>query len=178
MRLRSNKLGMTAIELVLSISILSLLGVGLLTMLRQGMDGWASGTGKEAANSAATVALQRLTYEIRDGRTATVSGATTAQHLTVVFPLVLTDPVSHETVYDALANDPTSRSYYVSNGNLVKNVGGAVSVLARRVTSVAFVASANTVDITVQSTQQPGRRDSAYTYTQSATGRLTLRNYH
>lgn len=170
MRLRSNKLGMTAIELVLSMSILSLLGIGLLTMLMQGLRGWGNGAGNEVANGAATVALQRLTYEIRDGRTATVSNS----RLTVVFPLVLTDPVSHETNYDAFANNPTARSYYVSNGDLVRSVGGVVSVLARRVTSVAFIVSANAVDITVVSTQQMGSAPC----TQQAKGRLTLRNYH
>lgn len=172
MKLRSNKLGMTAVEMVLTMSILSLLSIGLLTMLMQGLRGWGKGAGNEVANSAATVGLQRLSYEIRDGRTAMANVYGT--RLTVVFPLALTDSLSHETIFDAYANDPTPRTYYVdTSGNLVRNVGGVVTVMARKVTRVAFFVSANAVDITVESIQQLGSEPC----TQQARGRLTLRNY-
>ena len=166
--LGSNR-GMTLIEVIVAMGILTLLGVCLLTILMQSLRGWASGAGNEAANSTATTALHRLTYDIREARSAIVSNG----QLIVTFPVVLTDPDTNEKIYDSTLDDPVPRSYYVSGGNLVRNVGGTISILRRKVSSATFVAAANSVEITLVSTQQLGTS----AVTQQATGCVTFRNY-
>lgn len=170
MRILSNKRGMTAVEVIVAMSILALVGMGLLTMLVQSLRGWGNGTSNEAANSTATTAMQRLSYDIREARSATTNGS----QLTVTFPLALADPVTHETAYDSSLNDPVTRSYYVSNGNLVRNIGGTITTLRRGVSSVSFVTTADSAEITVTATQQMGTS----VCSQQATGRVTFRNYH
>lgn len=171
MRILKHNLGMTAIEVMLSMFILALLSIGMLSMVLQGLRCWSKGAGNEAAGSSVTIALQRLAYEIRDARSATVTGS----QLVVTFPLVLTDPTTHETAYDAALDDPITRSYYISDGNLVKTVNGATTVLARRVSDIKDIqASGNGVDLTIESAQQLGTT----VCTQQATGHITLRNHH
>ena len=174
MRPLGNNRGMTLLEIVVAMGILTLLGVGLLTILMQSLRGWAGGAGNEAANSTATTALNRLTYDIREARSAVVSSG----QLIVTFPAVLTDPDTNEQIYDSTLNNPVPRSYYVTGGNLVRNVGGTISILRQGVSSATFVAAANSaansVEITLVSTQQLG----ASVCTQQATGCVTFRNYH
>jgi prepilin-type N-terminal cleavage/methylation domain-containing protein len=170
MKVLGNRRGMTLVEVIVAIGILALVGACLISTLLQGLRGWSNGAGDEAANSTATTALPRLAYDIREARSATTNGS----QLTATFPLVLTDPSSHETAYDPTANDPVTRSYYVSNGNLVRDVGGTVTILRRGVSSVLFATAANSVEITVTATQHLGTTDR----TQQATGRVGFRNYH
>ena len=166
--LGSNR-GMTLLEIVVAMGILSLLGISLLTLLMQSMRGWASGAGNEAANSTATTALHRLTYDIREARSAIVSNG----QLIVTFPAVLTDPGTNEQIYDSTLNNPVVRSYYVSGGDLVRNAGGTISILRRGVSSATFVAAGNSIEITLVSTKQLGTS----VCTQQATGCVTFRNY-
>lgn len=169
MRVFSHNRGMTLLEVVVSIGILSLLGVSMLAMLTHSLRGWASGAGNEAAGSTASTALSRLTYDIREARSAIVSG----NQLIVTFPKVLTDPNTNERIYDSTLNDPIPRYYYVTGGNLVCNAGGTTSILRRGVSSATFVPAANSVEVTLVCTQQLGTS----VCTQQATGRVTFRNY-
>lgn len=162
---------MTLIEVAMTAGILTLLGAGLLTMLMQSLRGWSSGAGDEAANSAATTALQRLAYDIREGRSATIINS----QLIVTFPKTITDPVTGEQAYDPIRNDPVTRSYYVSNGNLVCNTAGSIKILGRGISAgTTFSAASNNVDVTIVSDQRLG----AEARTQRATGHITMRNYH
>ena len=161
---------MTLIEVVVAMGILTLLGVSLLGMLMQSLRGWASGSGNEAANSTATTALHRLTFDIREGRSAVVSSG----QLIVTFPALITDTGTGEQIYDSKLNNPVPRSYYVSGGNLVRNVGGTISILRRGISSATFVAAANSIEITLVSTKQLGTS----VCTQQATGCVTFRNYY
>lgn len=171
MRLFGSKRGMTLVEVIVAMGVLALVGACLTSVLIQGLRGWSSGAGDEAANSIATTALQRLAYDIREARTATTNGST----LTVTFPLTITDPSTGQTAYDSALNDPVPRTYYVDgSGNLVRNVGGAITILRRGVTNVTFAAASNSVEITVTATQHLGTSDRIA----HATGRVTFRNYH
>jgi prepilin-type N-terminal cleavage/methylation domain-containing protein len=173
MRVLGNKRGMTLVEVIVAMGVISLLSACLLAMLMQGLRGWSSGAGDEAANSTATTALQRLAYDIREARSATANGS----QLIVTFPLTIVDPSTHETAYDATLNDPVTRSYYVdANGNLVRSVAGVTTILRRGVTSVSFGTAANSVEITVTAKQQLGRADEERT--QQASGRVSFRNYN
>ena len=171
MRHRLNNRGMTLIEVVITAGVLALLGTGLLTMLMQSLRSWSSGTSDEAANSAATTALQRLAYDIREGRSATSVGS----QLTVTFPKTITDPITGEKAYDPILNDPVTRSYYVSNGNLVRNTAGSITILGRGISdATTFSAASDYVDVTIASDQKFGTT----THTQKAVGHIAMRNFH
>ena len=172
MKIARNNLGMTVVEMMLSMFVIALLSLGLFSMLMHGLRGWSKGAGTEAAGGAAAIALQRFSNDIRDARSATVSGS----ELIVTFPRTNTDPFTNEEAYDAAANDPITRSYYVSdNGNLVRKVGTDIKVLARNVSDETTIyASGNGVQVTIVSKQQLGPTECR----QEATGHITLRNYH
>lgn len=168
MTLKRNNRGMTAVEALISLSVASAVGVALAAILSLSMSGFGSGTSKEASVNSATIALQKLANEIRDAKSATVSGGV----LTVTFPLKVQDPTTGEYVYDLSANDPVARSYYVNNGNLVRNVAGRISIVARGIVSVTFATSGRDVQITLRSEEQVGRQSAS----EEVAGRVALRN--
>ncbi|OFX14577.1 MAG: hypothetical protein A2Z18_11305 [Armatimonadetes bacterium RBG_16_58_9] len=171
MKLTNNRSGITLVEVMVSSLVLSLAGTALVAMLIGSLRGWSFGTSKDGATSYATVALQKLNNDIRDGRSAQISyeGLT----LTVTFPALVEDPVTHESMYDLSANDPVPRLYYVQNDNLLRSIGGQITVLGRGVSSASFGASGGTVTINLQATEQVGTATSS----QNVTGRIFLRNY-
>ncbi|MGQ9454423.1 MAG: hypothetical protein ACUVRS_07715 [Armatimonadota bacterium] len=131
--------------------------------------GFSSGVSHEVSISQATIALQKLANEIREAKSAAVLG----EALVVTFTLEVEDPSTGESVYDISANDPTTRTYYVSNGNLVRSVNGVVSVLARGISSATFATSGRSVYVTLTSSEQVGRK----TASAQETGRIALRNF-
>lgn len=171
MRLMRSRKGLTLIEVVVSTAILSVVAVALFSVANSTMRGLMSGSSKDALANSATLGLQKICDEIRDGKTASVSAD--GKVLTVRFPVLLTDTSTNERIYDSSTTDPTPRIYYVSDGNLVKSVSGRVSIVQRAVTSATFHISLSTVDITLSSTS--GYADQSFT--QSSQGQVTLRNY-
>lgn len=176
MKLRNNNKGMTLVEVMVSVGVLSIVGTGLLTMSVACLRSWGNGASNEVANSNVTLAVQKLAFEIREARSATVSGS----QLVAVFPKALTDPTSGEKGYDAVLNDAVTRSYYVSGGNLMRNKGGTISTLAKGISAVGngpndtkLSASGSAVDVTLWSAQQLGTS----VRNQSATAHIALRNY-
>jgi len=169
MRVFTNSRGMTAIEALISIGLLSMIGATLLAVLNQSLVGWSSGTSRDTSVSQATIAIQKLSNDIRDGKSASVSNGV----LTVVFPSVVQDAHTGERVYDLSSDDPTPRLYYVSGGNLVRNVGGTISVIGRGVSTAVFAASGGTVSVSLTCTQQVGKS----TTSQQVVGRIALRNF-
>ncbi|MGQ9580010.1 MAG: hypothetical protein ACUVT8_03585 [Armatimonadota bacterium] len=131
--------------------------------------GFSSGVSHEVSISQATIALQKLANEIREAKSAAVLG----EALVVTFTLEVEDPSTGESVHDISANDPTTRTYYVSNGNLVRSVNGVVSVLARGISSATFATSGRSVYVTLTSSEQVGRK----TASAQETGRIALRNF-
>lgn len=164
-----NKRGMTAVEMLISVAVLSVIGTALVAILAHSITGFSSGVSHEASISQATIALQKLANEIREAKSATVSG----EALVVTFPLAVEDPSTGERIYDISANDPVTRSYYVSNGNLVRSVNGTVSIVARGISSATFATSGRDVYITLTSSEQVGRKAASA----QVTGRIALRNF-
>lgn len=160
---------MTLVELMVSMSIISMAGVALVALLSHSLSAWSAGSSNEAATSSATIALQKLSNEIRDGKAAVGSSGT----LTVTFPRLITDPLTNESVYDSSASDPVTRSYYISNGNLVRKMGTNVVILARGISSATFGADGGIVSVTLIGDQHIGSSASTY----QVTGRISLRNY-
>ncbi|MCE5199605.1 MAG: prepilin-type N-terminal cleavage/methylation domain-containing protein [Armatimonadota bacterium] len=168
-----NKKGFTLIEVMITVSLLSLVGISLMALLVSSLRGWSSGTSGEAATSSATVAVQKLSIDIRDGRSATINNGT----LIITFPKKITDTSTHETIYDLSANDPVTRNYYISDGNLMRNVGGVITTMMRGVdaptSEPAFGAGGGTVSINLVGKDQVGTKTS----TLRVSARVSLRNY-
>ncbi len=171
MKITKNRAGFTVLELVVSTAIITMAGAALLGILLGSLNGWSSGTSKESANSHATVALQKLSNDIRGARSAQISAD--GSRLTVTFPALIEDAGTQQKIYDLSANDPTPRYYYVSNSNLLKSEGGQVVIFGRGISSAQFGAAGGAVTINLQSTEQVG----TVTSSQSVTGRVYLRNY-
>lgn len=165
----SGRRGMTLVEVVVASSVLTMITISLVAMLVHSLTGWSSGTSKDTAVTKVTVALQRLATDIRDGRSAQVVSG----RLVVTFPALMTDGSTGEQVYDLSTNDPVTRSYYVLNGNLVRNRAGTIAIIERGISAATFGASGGTVTVTLTGADQEG----TYSATRQITGRITLRNF-
>lgn len=171
-RLMVNRRGMTLIEVMVAAGLLTLVTAAFVAMLIQSIRGWSSSISGQTSTSNATIGIQRLANDIRDGRSAQVS--TDKKTLTVTFPRTITDPGTHEQVYDLSGDGPAPRSYYVSNGSLVRRVGSVTSVLCQGVTTVTFRAWGGTVTVT---TLTGSDQEGTHTATQQLTGSIALRNF-
>ncbi len=172
MKLLRNSRGMTLLEAAVCIAILVMAGAALFTMIVGSIRGWSSGVGKDTTNSQATLAMQRLSVDIRDARTATPSDD--KKTLNVTFPSLITDPGTNEQVYHPGANDPVIRHYYVNDdGNLVRQAGDEITVIGPGVSSVEFGALGGTVSVKLTSSGQVGTASSE----QVVRGRISLRNF-
>jgi len=169
MRLTANARGITLVEVLVSAAILSMAGIALAAILVQSIAGWSSVASRDTATSQATIALQKLSNDIRDGKSASVSSGV----LTVVFPVIVQDPTTGEEIYDLSTDDPTPRHYYVSADNLIRSAGTSTTVFGRGVGGATFTASGGAVTVTLTSSERVGK----CTSTQQVTGRICLRNY-
>ncbi|MCE5323608.1 prepilin-type N-terminal cleavage/methylation domain-containing protein [bacterium] len=161
-----NNKGMTLLEVMITIGLLSMVGAGLTATLIGSVRGWRSGVSKDNAVSDVTIAMQKLSMEIRDGRSAGVSNNV----LTVTFPNTITE--GSESIYDLSTAGSVTRSYYMSDGNLVRNVGGSVSILGRGVVADFGTTTGGAVSVTLSS------QNSDETGTPlSVRGKISLRNY-
>lgn len=168
--LRSSR-GMTLLEVAVCVTILVMAGASLLAMVIGSVNGWSSGVSKDTMNSRATIAMQKLSSDIREARTATALDEKT---LSVTFPTLLTDPDTQEQSYHPSADDSVTRYYYVSDdGDLVREAGGDITVIGPQVSSADFGALGGTVTATLESSGQIGTAFSK----QSVTGRISLRNF-
>ena len=169
--LRSSR-GMTLLEVAVCVTILVMAGASLLAMVIGSVNGWSSGVSKDTMNSRATIAMQKLSSDIREARTATASED--EKTLSVTFPTLLTDPDTQEQSYHPSADDSVTRYYYVSDdGDLVREAGGDITVIGPQVSSADFGALGGTVTATLESSGQIGTAFSK----QSVTGRISLRNF-
>lgn len=172
MHLLRNSRGMTLLEILVSLGILSLAGASLVAVLGSSMEGWSSGTSSDEATSQATLALQRLSNEIRDGRLAQISSGA----LVVTFPRSIADPGTGLVTYDKSTDDPNPRTYYVSgDGNLMRSYQGVTTVLFRGISAAQFVPTptGDSVRVTLTGHQKVGKSDREH----EVTGRIALRNF-
>lgn len=159
------------IELLVSVSIISLAGFAFVALLTHSLQAWSTGNSKEEATSAATIALQKLAYDMRDGKASAISSD--KRTITVTFPRLLTDPNTEESVYDPSSSDLITRSYYVSDGNLVRIIGSDITILARGIpaSAITFGGLGGIVNVTIK--QPFGSDGKIY----EVTSQISLRNY-
>lgn len=172
---KKSKRGFSAIELIISLAVLSLATTAIASMLVYAMRGFSTGVASDSVTDSTTIALQKLGTDIRDGCSATDSGGsdTTSNTLTVTFPALLTDSTTGEKYYDASSSNKTTRSYYVSNGNLVRQSGNSITILGAGVDWAHFHAVNGLVSADLRNTETIVSKDESM----QVNGRISLRNY-
>jgi hypothetical protein len=157
------------VELMLTVSITSMVTMGLLGMLIHSMGTVTRQTGNDESVTEATFAVQKVMADIRDGRSASVSSG----RLTVVYPALITDAATGEKIYSLSAAGTTSKTYYLDSGShkLKRIASGVTTTLARDITAATFAASGTTVSISLT-----GNDNGRFTKPSVVTSRVALRN--
>ncbi|HEU4752640.1 MAG TPA: hypothetical protein VFU47_05980 [Armatimonadota bacterium] len=145
--------------IAVSISFVLLLS-GLVAMGVTAGKQWAYGSSKLIADGDASMAIQKLANEIRDGKRIDTA-ASTSSTLVVVFPLKNATTGDYDRFTDG-----TTYKYFLSGGNLVRQQGtNPTTVIARAVNTVSFTYSGNNqVQITLRTQKQMGTRTGVTTY--------------
>lgn len=164
---RKTRRGFNLVELIIASGILSFILAGLVATGIASSTQWAISKTKTSADNDASLALQRLTEEIRAGIKATVSSD--SKSLSVVMPAV-----NSAGDYDRYTNGATW-TFYQSNGKLYRKIGtGTATRLGSNITGVSFSLGAGTAQViaTVTSRQTQGSRYGETSYTTT----ISLRN--
>lgn len=164
MKLRTRR-GATLIEiLVVSALFLTLLS-SLLTMGMTATTGYSANSSKMMADDNASLALQRMTQEIRSGLRVTVDA--NAEGVTVVMPRV-----NSEGDYDRFSDGIQVR-YYLEGGRLYRKQGlGTPTIAGRNVSAARFSMEGTQLDIELTCSQKIGTRQGTTTLATE----VTLRN--
>jgi hypothetical protein len=137
--------------MVVVTAVFCVLLAGLITMSVNAATEYAFGSTKLAADNSASLALQALARNVRDGVRASVD--TTGTQLTVVFPAV-----NAQGDYDRFTDGATCR-YYLTGTTLYRQQGTATpSILGRNLASVRFSVNGSQVGLAMTSRQQSGPR--------------------
>ena len=170
--LRGSSRGMTLVEVLVVLVVVGLVSSAVIALLLGGLDGWARGTSKAYAETSASIGAQKLSQEIRDAQSASVSAGPPAT-LTVVFPQESVDG-SGETCYSRGVIGQT-REYYVPTGSttLKRRISGVESVVLERVSGAAFAVSGANVTVTITGMEQV----STSVANKQSTARVRLRNF-
>lgn len=165
-----NRSGYTVTELMIAIVIGSLISLTMGSLLIHTLGAWSRGTSGIDSSSSLSNTFQKLTFQIRNGRLASIESG---PKLKIIYPLRVHDNTTGEDIYDLSANDPTPIYFYISNGNLVKSSGSNVQIVAKEVTSATFGAQGGTVSINLSLRRNLGNK----AVTNQGVCRVSLRNY-
>ena len=166
----SNNKGFSLIEIMIVVTIVSMVTISLIALLSQSVSGWGSGTSTNNVNNTVSIAMQKMCNDIRDGRSATASSGV----LTITYPLLVVDGTTQEKVYSSSSNSAYTVSYYrTSNNYLIRSSGGSSKTIATNIKEAVF--GANGGSISIKLTAQ-NKMDKSIT-TQTLNGRVCLRNY-
>ncbi len=161
---RRRRAGTTMVEVMLVFGLMTVLTTGLFSLLLSSLNAYDNGSSKGISDTAASLALQKVTREIADGMSATVSSG----QLTVQLPLV-----NDQGNYDHSTAGNTVK-LYVSSNKLYKQINsGTVTVLQSDVTSASFTVATGSVTVTITAQGQNGKN----TLTTQMSQVVALRNY-
>ena len=155
-------------EMIISVSVLALLGSCVASLVIHSLEGWSQGMSKSGAESASAIAANKLSQQVCIGSSATISG----DELWVYIPDLVTDSYG-ETYYDPSVGT-TRHRYYLYNGNLYRQIGDSTSQLfARDISSAVFSTAGNLVSFTITGklTEGTSMRE------EQCKGSIVLRNY-
>jgi hypothetical protein len=143
--------GVTLVEVLSAAGMLALLTITVLSLSMNVSAEWANGTSQMMADNDASLAIQAMGREIRDGLRASVSNSGT--QLNVVFPAV-----TNTGDFDTFTEGATVQ-YYFSNGFIYRRIGaGTPMKVAKNVISAQFEANGPQVGIRVTARQQQGTK--------------------
>ena len=146
----SRRRAVTIIEVLVAATIMMIVTVGILGLSIASGRTWSHGSARVITEDSASLALQRISQEIRGGSSATVDA--TGKILTVTYPNV---NAAGDYERDNMA--PVKTRYFVDNGVLYSQYGTTTrKALARRVTGIAFLLNGGQVFITLSSQQKVG----------------------
>jgi prepilin-type N-terminal cleavage/methylation domain-containing protein len=156
--------GVTLVEVMVVLGIITVMTTGLFSLFLGSLGTYDTGASKSVSDTTASLALQKVTREIQDGMSASVSSG----QLTVQLPLV-----NNQGNYDRSAAGNTVK-LYVSSNKLYKQVNaGTATVLMSDVTSATFTPSTGSVTVTLTAQAQLGKK----TVTTQMSQVVALRNY-
>jgi hypothetical protein len=157
--------GLTVPEATVATFVLVLLVSGLLGLLRMcGFEFWRNNA-KMTSDDSASLAMQALSADMRDGLTATA--AVGGQELYVDIPTT-----NSQGDYDRFTSGGTYH-YYLSGTNLYRQLGtGTPKLLGRNLDKIVFTVNANRVEVQI-TTRKKGGIDKLYTVLSS---QIMLRN--
>lgn len=164
-----NSKGYTLIETVTATGLVTMITLCLLSILIYSMNGWSHGVTTNTSSETVSMAMQRLSNEVRDGKSASVSGSI----LTVTYPAKVTDQTTGDTIYDLSSTANTTKSFLLSSSKLIERVGTTDRVIARNIDQASFSVAGGSVAATLRGFDTAGRK----TATQQINTRITLRNY-
>jgi len=147
--------GVTLAEVVVTAALLTSVLTALVALSTSSSKEWARSSAQLEADSGASLALQRLAVEIRDGIAASMqSGA-----LEVVMPAV-----NAEGDYNRYLNGQTNQ-YYVQDGVLYRDpVGAPPTALASGLTDHQFVVAGSEVRLSLTAQATEGTESAETTY--------------
>jgi hypothetical protein len=156
---------MSVIEAATSTAILVLMVTGLLGLLRMGGVEFGQNLAKMTTDDSASLGMQRLCADIRDGLTA--STANNGADLYVTVPVVNT-----EGDYDRFAAGGTNH-YYLAGGKLCRQQGASAPVaVGRNISSVSFSVAGSQVTAQLTTSKRGGLTG----LTTTLSGQVSLRN--
>lgn len=157
--------GITIPEVITSSVLFVLLLAGLLSIGVQASSQWSRGTSRVIVDDAASMAVQAIARDVRDGLSCTTNGD--GAEVTVVMPLV-----NAQGDFDRFTDGVAVR-YYRSGTTLYRKPGeGTPQVLGKRISRVHFAVEDGRLVIELTTRQQLGARVEE---TQLAT-QISLRN--
>jgi Tfp pilus assembly protein PilV len=143
--------GFTLVDTMMGLVIVTMACATFAALISHSIKGWSSGTSRAYADNSAAVAVEKLWQDVRVGHSATVASG----HLQVTVPPLITDS-NGETYYDTTGGG-TIYTYYVSGGNLMRQIGsGGSTVLAHDVSTASFAVTGNVVTVSVTGRNQVG----------------------
>jgi hypothetical protein len=148
---KSRRRGATLPEVLTVSAMLVMLLSGVVTMGVNASTEWSNGSSKLIADNDASLALQALGRDVRDGIRASTDS--TGSTLYVVLPYV-----NGQGDFDRFVDGDTVQ-YYLSSGNLFRKQGTAgADLLAENVTGLVFSVDGSVVDIQLTSRKQMGTK--------------------
>lgn len=160
--------GFTLLEMLVSMAVLTMLGGAFVAIIIHTIQGWSSGTSRAIADSAAFVAVAKLSADVRVGTAASVVSG----ELRVTVPPLVTD-ANGEKYYDPSSTCTTYR-YYLSGGSIYRQIGSATAtVFARDVSAVTFSVAGDLVSVAVTGSNRTGMSQSQ----RESSAHIVLRNF-
>jgi len=160
--------GYSIAEVIITVTILGMIGVSLTSLISHTLRGWSSGSSMNNADNAVDTLLHKLYIDIRVGSNATVVDG----ELQLSVPPVITDEYGEK--YCDPSATPTIYRYYLSNGKIYRKIGiDAAQVFARDISSITFSVTGNVVRITVTGRNKVGM----YQAERQGTANIVMRNF-